>query len=427
MMRKTLDDIKTESKEIWLDKYDIKSIEYRWGLLYVTYYCKDCDEEQEHEYKIFISKGCAYCRGTKLNKYVFIRKFIEKYGNLYNYSQIDKINRDGDRISIICNTCQTIFKAKVITHLKGFGCPKCKKLEELRQKSFQQHGKKFNITSIYIKGKGTKSIVFILAQCNDCCEKINIRAHMFFRIGCKACNGEKINRHIFIQRAIKRHGKGRYDYSKVREINGVSDKVTIICNKKKCGDVFIQLVNNHMQGMGCPNCSKVKRYTLDEIIKKAKNIHGDKYNYDNSTYVNVITKTKILCVKCNKEFEQTWHSHTNKKQGCFRCHYSKGERAVARYLDESKIEYEEQKTFEGLKYKRALRLDFYIPSKKFAIEFDGIYHYDPNCHLNHGNFELRQKCDCIRNEYCTKNNITMIRLKDQDLCDLRAILDDLLK
>lgn len=60
------------------------------------------------------------------------------------------------------------------------------------------------------------------------------------------------------------------------------------------------------------------KYNKDCFIKDAINVHGDKYNYDNSIYVNKTTKLNIKCNACGKVFMQTPKSHL-KGQGCPIC------------------------------------------------------------------------------------------------------------
>ena len=55
----------------------------------------------------------------------------------------------------------------------------------------------------------------------------------------------------------------------------------------------------------------------ESFINKAKSIHGDKYDYSSSVYVNAITKIKIIC-PIHGEFLQSPHDHNNNK-GCFKC------------------------------------------------------------------------------------------------------------
>jgi hypothetical protein len=54
------------------------------------------------------------------------------------------------------------------------------------------------------------------------------------------------------------------------------------------------------------------------FVKKAKNIHGDTYNYSLVEYINVHTKIKIIC-PTHGEFIQTPNSHLSKKCGCPKC------------------------------------------------------------------------------------------------------------
>ncbi len=40
-----------------------------------------------------------------------------------------------------------------------------------------------------------------------------------------------------------------------------------------------------------------KRLTKDEFIKRAKKVHGDKYDYSDVDYINSKTKVKIVCIE----------------------------------------------------------------------------------------------------------------------------------
>lgn len=57
---------------------------------------------------------------------------------------------------------------------------------------------------------------------------------------------------------------------------------------------------------------------MDEIIQRAKNIHGNQYEYSNVEYVNIMTKVKIVC-KTHGLFLQTINDHINGKYGCKNC------------------------------------------------------------------------------------------------------------
>ena len=62
-----------------------------------------------------------------------------------------------------------------------------------------------------------------------------------------------------------------------------------------------------------------KKLTNEEFINKCKNIHGDKFDYTKTEYVNVRTKIIIIC-KEHGEFNITPDNHLGKQQqGCSLC------------------------------------------------------------------------------------------------------------
>jgi len=60
--------------------------------------------------------------------------------------------------------------------------------------------------------------------------------------------------------------------------------------------------------------------TYDTFLSEAKQVHGDKFTYDESTYVDTHTKMRIICPK-HGEFWQTPKSHL--KYDCEKCSYEK--------------------------------------------------------------------------------------------------------
>ena len=119
----------------------------------------------------------------------------------------------------------------------------------------------------------------------------------------------------FIEDAKKVHGD-KYDYSKVEYINNAK-RVRIIC---PIHGEFWQTPKQHLMGHGCSKCCKTGiKSNTEEFIKKAKKIHGDKYDYSKVEYVNNHTKVCIIC-PIHGEFWQTPNSHLN-GNGCFDCSY----------------------------------------------------------------------------------------------------------
>ena len=109
----------------------------------------------------------------------------------------------------------------------------------------------------------------------------------------------------FIEEARQVHGD-KYNYSKVEYINA-NTKVCIICPEH--GE-FWQRPYDHLNGHNCPKCIGRGAYksTTQEFIEKAKNIHGDKYDYSKVEYINNHTNVCIIC-PVHGEFQQKPNSH----------------------------------------------------------------------------------------------------------------------
>lgn len=77
------------------------------------------------------------------------------------------------------------------------------------------------------------------------------------------------------------------------ENNGVSDYVTLKC--KKHALIFRKRLSRLLKGSGCPLCSGKARKTFEQFVEDARKVHGDKYEYNDSNYVNSHTKIGITC------------------------------------------------------------------------------------------------------------------------------------
>ncbi len=135
---------------------------------------------------------------------------------------------------------------------------------------------------------------------------------------------------VFIKKAQQIHGINTYDYSKA-DYTKTNFKVTIICPEHK---EFTQIAHYHLQGKGCHKCGIKKRmrnkklnkinkvvsfipFTLQQFIDRAIEVHGNKYDYSKTNYVNSRTLIKIICPE-HKEFTQL-PSHHLQGRGCQKC------------------------------------------------------------------------------------------------------------
>lgn len=155
------------------------------------------------------------------------------------------------------------------------------------------------------------------------------------------------------------------------------------------------------------------QHIKDKFFEKCKEIHGNKYDYSKTKYINSSTKVTIICPE-HGEFEQTPNNHRF-GNGCPVCNESKGERKIRLWLEENNINFEPQHKFDDCKNILPLPFDFYLPDYNTCIEYNGLQHYKIVTYFG-GNdgFKQRQINDKLKMEYCNNNNIPLLIIKYND-------------
>jgi len=186
--------------------------------------------------------------------------------------------------------------------------------EEFIKRAKEVHGDKYDYSKVEYKGNHTKVCII----CPEHGEFMQRASHHLNGVGCPKCVGKYKTTEEFIKRAKEVHGD-KYDYSKTVYVDW-DTPVTIICPEH--GE-FTQKVGNHLHGKGCKKCG-IKKYSsknllsTEDFIKKARQIHGDKYDYSKVNYVNTKTPVCIICPE-HGEFWQKPNKHLSAKQGCPKC------------------------------------------------------------------------------------------------------------
>lgn len=133
---------------------------------------------------------------------------------------------------------------------------------------------------------------------------INYRKHSVYERGL-----------YFIKNALRVHGMDKYHYGLVLDhYVGNNTKVPIIC---PVHGEFLVTPGNHYMGKGCARCCSTYAYSTEELVEKARKVHGDRYDYSNVVYKTAKEKILIRC-KVHGIFEQTPDSHIHGK-GCAKC------------------------------------------------------------------------------------------------------------
>lgn len=348
-----------------------------------------------------------------MSKQLTQQEFIEKskciHKNIYDYS-LSKYLKSKSKIIILCKV-HGKFTQTPNSHLCGRGCPKCvgkfMTTKEFIEKANKIHKNKYAYTKFKYVDTNTRGII----TCKIHGEFKQIPDVHLTNHGCPHCGGNmKMTKKHFIYKAKIKHNN-KYTYEKFIFINNhIGGKITCPIHKIQ----FSQTPANHLSGNGCSQCGLIKnieskRHTLEEWIKKAKIVHKNTYDYSKVIYTGIDSKVVIIC-KIHGEFKQTGYHHLI-GCGCPKCRESKGEKFVDNWLKNNEFVFERQKKFKSCKYKRLCSFDFYIPSMKCLIEYDGQLHFK-SVNWFGGNKTLKdtKKRDKIKTQWAKKNGYHLIRL-----------------
>jgi hypothetical protein len=326
----------------------------------------------------------------------FIIKAKEVHGDKYDYSYVSWISNI-IQVEIVCPTHGSFWQTPTNHIHNKNGCPKCGKISQIRkrasttekfiQKAKEVHGDKYDYSKVDYVNNLTK--VEIICQMHGSFWQTPA-GHL--KGGCQKCGKilmsqkQSLTQEKFIQKAKEVHGD-KYDYSKVDYVNNLT-KVEIICQMHGS---FWQTPGNHLMGSGCCKCGRlktVKDNTQEEFIQKAKEVHGDKYDYSKVNYVSMLTKATITC-STHGDFEQLPSNHLYNKQGCPKCAsiFSKPEEEFRQFIQSIIPAY---KTSRGEIIPKQ-ELDVFIPSRKIAFEFNGRYWHE---HIDAEERDERKRHSC---------------------------------
>lgn len=257
-----------QTKEEWIAKaekvhgkgtYDYSEVIFTKATDKVKIKCNRCGNYfyQSFYKHVTMKRGCKNCNSKdareklrKTEKENWLKKVIEKWGDILDFSIAEKeyVNYDST-VTIICKKCGTIFRINA-GHLSSdctHPCPSCYK--------------KFYFEK---RAKSTEE---------------------------------------FIKDAEKIHGKGEYDYSKVK-YRGCDEPVLII-DPKRNNEEFWQKPSVHLQGKGNPRRSEshgeqyINKWLNSNKIKYSKQvkifgISGRKSNYIIADFYLEFNDKKIL-------------------------------------------------------------------------------------------------------------------------------------
>ena len=333
------------ARKLYGDKYNydkISKTDIHGKFSCISISCNDCSYEWLTTIASHINNkvGCRQCAGhTIWSTRIFLEKAIEIHGDKYRYTNIyGKDLSEGDikntqsYINIYCNVCSYGWESIVYRHIiNKSGCGKCGHtlrwtLSRFIQEAFTIHGDKYDYSKIKEEDVINSTKSYLPITCKTCGYnwKSTIINHIKSKSGCVKCiNRLSWNLPRFLEEAHKIHESSKYDYSDIQEgdISTIKSHINIFC--RKCDKMWTTTVANHIhKKSGCINCCTNSKITLKKFLLKAKEIHGDDYDYSQIKPEDVVSSksiVKIKCKKCGHTKDQLISSHIYRKTSCVKC------------------------------------------------------------------------------------------------------------
>jgi len=451
-MKRMLNETHSELVKEWnYNKNKVKPNEVTHGSgRKVWWKCKKGHEWQAYIYSR-AGKGqhkCPYCSGRlATNENCFSNKDLIKEWD-FNKNEIkpsELKSGSGKKVWWKCKKGHE-WKCSLYRRTKGHNCPYCTNNKVCNDNCLatthpelikEWNYDKNNIKPIDVLGGSRKKVWWKCKKGHEWQDSLNHRTQ---GRKCHYCSGKKICQDNCL---LATHPHSIKEWSNKNKIK--PNEITYSSNKKvwwKCekGHEWLstpnsRIINNSIRE--CPYCTNRKvckdnclKFIYPELAKEWSNKNKLK-----PTDVLSGSHLKVWweCQKCKHEWITSIMSRSNKKSGCPVCNESKGEKEVAKTLEQLNIKYKREYRFKELNRQP---FDFAI-FKKYArnpyavIEYQGEQHY---MILKYGNKKKKglinakkrlkeiQKRDMSKRKFCQNNNIKLIEIPYTDFNNIEQII-----
>lgn len=276
----------------------------------------------------------------------------------------------------------------------------------------------------------------------DCCGKKQLTPYRNYNkiiaksgeYRCRKCNAPHTSQTRILnnsEQKIKEFVKlvdsiGCKTFVTVGDYNGYSSPMPIVCPKH--GEQMISLEQLKV-GCICPMCGRSNKGKV--FMLSPSQVESAISKRNGATLLNPeeyagcnVKNLRIKCGTCGDVFVTNYTSAMISTCRCERCRRgtSEGELRIKEFLDENNIVYDRQKQFPDCKNIRPLPFDFYLEQYNCCIEFDGIQHYKQTSRQTYDDFRKRKMLDGIKDDFCAKNSIKLIRIPYFEYNNIEQIL-----
>lgn len=303
-----------------------------------------------------------------------------------------------------------------------------------------------DVLSIGIHDLSQGSRLKVDVECDYCGQVIQVAykdyvKYQFDKYSCAHCRQKKTSEYNLRQRQEDLYQRalafckemGYLLLTKQSDILNADTRVLYECPIHGVRETKIYtLIDKHE----CWNCSyerrcAQKRKSPDDVYNDFKQYGGVLLNKEDYSGWND-KNLHVICQNCGDIFTTSYCAFMQHNgQLCSKCasNISKGEYAIKHYLEANNIQFYMQFRFYDCRTTVPLPFDFYLPSFRLCIEYDGEGHYQPIRRGTMSNEQAQEllnnikRRDQIKTIYCDDNGIKLIRIPYWEFNNIRSILN----
>ncbi len=352
----------------------------------------------------------------------FIDRAVALYGDSYEFEDNCYVNMNS-KVTFTCK--QHGRKTQWANHLlRGVGCPDCSSsrinYEDFVKRAIEVHEGKYSYPK---EMKQSKAGIQIICKVHG--EFFQRANHHVKGAGCNSCHKERglISLDDFEQLlSTLTHG----EFSLVTKDFPRKGNSIVIAKCSRHGEIS-KTVKHWLDKTGCRHCYyESKKLTLSELKRRAFEAWRGLYQYDWSKSLDGSGFIYPICSH-HGVFKVRSDLHFLGGGGCPDCSQrSYGEVLIKKALDELGETYIREWTGHGIRSQkgRLLLYDFYLPSRKILIEFDGVQHKRPEKFGRKISdeealslFNRQRYHDTLKNNWAKKNDLFLFRIERSTLND----------
>lgn len=260
-------------------------------------------------------------------------------------------------------------------------------------------------------------------MCGHCNKEFTLGLHDLFKSDYRVCGecyhsvqNTKLTDTEIIKKELSKIGLKLLD----DKFLGYHTKINVIDKEGYRGNIWYATIKNDGT---IGKYAKYNKFALDNLRLYFKN-NGINCIIPKQKYMGWDLPLTLIC-ECGNEFiTTTSHIMCDDKIQCNNCSGSKSnnEKVVENWFNMNSINYINQYSFDDClsNNNRRLYFDFYLEGIGL-LEVDGEGHFMPvrfngmDISIAEKNFESSKKRDLIKNEYCKRNNIKLLRISYIDI------------